>query len=49
VAVRTLAVSPFPADADGMIYAGGFDCDDVPNHDSAWALRAPLSTALTAQ
>jgi hypothetical protein len=43
VAVRTLALSPF---APGVLYAGGFDANKRPVHDTAWALRGPLEKAL---
>jgi hypothetical protein len=43
---RTLAVSPFAEDRDAVVYMGGSDCGGSPWHDTAWALRAPLSIAL---
>ena len=43
VAVRTMAISPFDPDT---IYAGGFDANGLPTHDSAWILEAPLLRAL---
>jgi hypothetical protein len=46
VSVRTMAVSPFSADEGGVVYAGGFDCNGTPVHDTAWAMKAPVATAL---
>ncbi len=43
VAVRTMAIAPF---APGVLYAGGFDANAHPVHDTAWAFRAPLATVL---
>ncbi len=40
VAVRTLARSPFEKD---IIYAGGFDANQHPVHDTAWALKGSLT------
>jgi hypothetical protein len=45
-ATRTMALSPFPQDHGSVVYAGGFDCDDVPSHDTAWAAVADLGVAL---
>jgi hypothetical protein len=45
-ATRTLAISPFPADHEAVVYAGGFDCDQAPSHNTAWAATAPLGAAL---
>ena len=45
VAVRTLALSPFPSE-EGIVYAGGFDANDLPAHDTAWALTGPLRARL---
>lgn len=39
VAVRAIAVSPFPEDRARAFYFGGFDCNDVPSHDTAWIYR----------
>jgi hypothetical protein len=38
VSVRTFAVSPFPEEA-GAVYAGGYDANDTPAHDTAWLAR----------
>jgi hypothetical protein len=46
VSVRTMAVSPFSADEGGVVYAGGFDCNATPVHNTAWAMKAPVATAL---
>jgi hypothetical protein len=39
VAVRTLAVSPFPSDPPGTVYAGGFDTNKIPVHNTAWLYK----------
>ncbi len=39
VAVRTLALSPFPADPPGTVYAGGFDANYTPVHNTAWLYK----------
>jgi hypothetical protein len=39
VAVRTLALSPFPADPLGTVYAGGFDANRNPVHNTAWLYK----------
>jgi hypothetical protein len=46
VSTRTLAVSPFTEDDHAVVYAGGYDCNTTPSHNSAWALRAPIATVL---
>jgi hypothetical protein len=46
VSVRTMAISPFPEDQGAVVYAGGFDCNNTPVHDTAWALRGSPATAL---
>jgi hypothetical protein len=38
VSVRTFAASPFPEEK-GVYYAGGYDCNEVPAHDTAWITR----------
>ena len=43
VAVRTIAVSPFPADAGGVVYFGGYDCNSKPAHDTAWMYEADVT------
>jgi len=40
VAVRTFALSPFPQDAAGTVYFGGFDANFRDALDTAWILRA---------
>lgn len=37
--VRTIAVSPFPADNGRALYFGGFDCASQPSHNTAWIYR----------
>jgi hypothetical protein len=34
--VRTITVSPFPADNGRVLYFGGFDCASQPSHNTAW-------------
>jgi hypothetical protein len=36
VSTRTLIPSPFAQDPDGTLFAGGFDANNVPVHNSAW-------------
>ncbi len=48
VAPRTFVVSPFPDDAGGQVYFGGFDCNFFPALDTAWVFRAPMETVLSA-
>jgi hypothetical protein len=38
VAVRTLAVSPFPGEAN-VVYVGGYDANETPAHDTGWIAR----------
>ena len=40
VATRTIAVSPFPEDHGRVLYFGGYDCNSVPAHNTAWIYRA---------
>jgi len=44
VATRTMIASPFPNDA--VIYFGGYDANKAPAHNTAWAVRATIATAL---
>lgn len=44
VSVRTLAVSPFQSDAPGTIYAGGFDTNYNPVHNTAWLYKGVPTT-----
>lgn len=46
VSIRTMAISPFQADQAQVVYAGGFDCNSFPAHNTAWALRGSLGLAL---
>jgi hypothetical protein len=43
VAVRTFAVSPFQSDPPGTVYAGGFDADFNPVHNTAWLYKGVLT------
>ena len=45
VAVRSIAVSPFPNES-GAIYLGGFDANKAPAHNTAWIARGTLADAL---
>jgi len=42
VSTRTIAVSPFPEDQGKAIYFGGYDCNAVPSHNTAWIYRGEL-------
>jgi hypothetical protein len=46
VAVRAIAISPFPADAGRVIYFGGYDCNGKPAHDTAWLYQADIADVL---
>ena len=46
VAPRTFVVSPFPEDAGGHVYVGGFDANFFPALDTAWVFRASIGTVL---
>ena len=48
VAPRTFVVSPFPKDACGQVYFGGFDANFFPALDTAWIFRASIETVLRA-
>ena len=39
VSVRTLAVTPFSSDPPGTVYAGGFDANHNPVHNTAWLYK----------
>ena len=41
VSVRTFAASPFPRE-NGAFYIGGYDCNEVPAHNTAWIARGFL-------
>ena len=45
VATRTIAVSPFPEDQGRVLYFGGYDCNSVPAHNTAWIYRGTLEAA----
>jgi hypothetical protein len=42
VSVRAIAVSPFPEDHGLAFYFGGYDCNKVPSHNTAWIYRAEI-------
>ena len=42
VSTRTIAVSPFPEDQGRVLYFGGYDCNGVPSHNTAWVYRGEL-------
>lgn len=42
VAVRTIAVSPFPEDRGQAFYFGGFDVNYIVSHNTAWIYRGEL-------
>jgi hypothetical protein len=39
VSVRTMIMSPFPSDPLGTVYAGGFDANGDPVHNTAWIYK----------
>ena len=39
IATRALAVSQFPGDPAGTIYAGGFDAHSLPAHNTDWLYK----------
>jgi hypothetical protein len=39
VSVRTFALSPFHTDPPGTVYAGGFDTNYTPVHNTAWLYK----------
>jgi hypothetical protein len=43
VAVRTIAVSPFPADRGRVLYFGGYDPNYQPSHNTAWIYRGSIN------
>jgi len=43
VSTRVIAVSPFVEDHGKALYFGGFDCNSVPAHNTAWIYRAELT------
>jgi poly(A) polymerase len=42
VSTRTIARSPFPEDQGRVLYFGGYDCNGVPSHNTAWIYRGEL-------
>lgn len=45
IAVRAIAVSPFPDEPD-MLYFAGYDANKQAAHNTAWIMRAPRAVAL---
>jgi hypothetical protein len=43
LAVRAIAVSPFPADAGHVIYFGGYDCASKSAHNTGWLYQADIT------
>ncbi|MEI7731971.1 MAG: hypothetical protein WCO56_20525 [Verrucomicrobiota bacterium] len=39
VSTRVTVVSPFPEDHGKVLYFGGYDCNSVPSHHTAWIYR----------
>ena len=39
IATRAMAVSEFPGDPAGTLYAGGFDAHHQPAHNTDWVYR----------
>ena len=39
LAVRTIAVSPFPEDNAHVLFFGGYDCASIASRDTAWIYR----------
>ena len=46
IATRALAVSQFPGDPAGTIYAGGFDAHKQPAHNTAWLYKGVPKNSL---
>jgi hypothetical protein len=42
VSTRVIAISPFPGDQGKALYFGGYDCNSVPSHNTAWIYRGEL-------
>jgi hypothetical protein len=45
VSTRSIAVSPFPSDKDGVYFAG-FDANKSPAHNTAWIVRSTIEAAI---
>jgi hypothetical protein len=43
VSTRAIVPSPFAAEADRVLYMGGFDCNFQPSHDTGWIYRAEFT------
>jgi hypothetical protein len=46
IATRALAVSQFPGDPAGTIYAGGFDAHNLAAHNTGWIYKGTPKNAL---
>jgi hypothetical protein len=46
IAARAFAVSQFPGDPVGTVYAGGFDAHNFPAHNTAWIYRGIPTNSL---
>ncbi len=44
---RTIVASPFPEDQGKALYFGGYDCDSIPSHNTAWVYRGELTDKTT--
>jgi len=44
VSVRAIAVSPFAENRGQAFYFGGYDCNAVPSHNTAWIYRGVAAT-----
>ncbi len=42
VSVRVIAASPFPEDRGQAFYFGGFDCNAIASHNTAWIYRGEM-------
>jgi hypothetical protein len=40
VATRTICISPFAVDNGRVVYAGGFDCNSIPSHNTGWIYKS---------
>jgi hypothetical protein len=43
ISVRTIVVSPFAEDHGQAFYFGGYDCNMIPSHNTAWIYRAVVN------
>ncbi|MBC8099144.1 MAG: hypothetical protein H7Y11_06855, partial [Armatimonadetes bacterium] len=44
---RAISLSPFAEDNGRVVYIGGYDADNVPSHNTAYALRASIEAAFS--